>query len=383
VGTYLSGGLDTGAITMIAGRQVPGMRSFTVGFDLSSASGLELGFDERTGAERLSYLAGTEHYEMVLKAGDMQRCLAAVTWHLEEPRVGQSYPNYYAAKLASRFGRVVLSGAGGDELFGGYPWRYSGTTGSDSFDGFIDRYYGIWQRLLPTESAKEVLAPLGADAYMFDLKELFRDVFAETTIGRQRPDDYINLCLYFEAKTFLHSLLVVEDKLSMAHGLETRVPMLDNELVDFAVRVPVRYKLGRFENGVRLDENLPGPKNVSFNPASKHGKQLLRDVAVRHVPSEVLTVHKQGFSAPDASWFRGESIEYIRRMLMGRDARLFSYLEREPVQELVRQHLEGERNRRLLIWSLLTLEHWLALFADGQSPHAATETWIPATSPAS
>ena len=62
--------------------------------------------------------------EMVLKAGDMERCLKSLVWHLEEPRVGQSYPNYYAAKLASRFGKVVLSGAGGDELFAGYPWRY-------------------------------------------------------------------------------------------------------------------------------------------------------------------------------------------------------------------------------------------------------------------
>jgi asparagine synthase (glutamine-hydrolysing) len=368
VGAYLSGGLDTGAITMIASSQLPAMRSFTVGFDLSSASGLELAFDERASAERLSYLAGSEHYEMVLKAGDMRRCMAAVTWHLEEPRVGQSYPNYYAAKLASRFGRVVLSGAGGDELFGGYPWRYSSTALSRDFKGFIDSYYSVWQRLLPPEAATDVLAPLGPAACSLDPKELFRQVFKNGDGGPQRPEDCINLCLYFEANTFLHGLLVVEDKLSMAHGLETRVPMLDNDLVDFALRVPVRYKLGELNGGVPLDENTPGPKHASFNPTLNHGKHLLREVAARHVPTDTLTARKQGFSAPDASWFRGESIDYVRETLMGKDARLFSYLDRRAIQGLITQHLEGQRNRRLLIWSLLTLEQWLATFVDGERP---------------
>lgn len=373
VGAYLSGGLDTGAITMIASEQVPGMRSFTVGFDLSSASGLELGFDERAVAERLSYLAGTEHYEMVLKAGDLERCLGAVTWHIEEPRVGQSYPNYYAAKLASRFGRVVLSGTGGDELFAGYPWRYRGAVAYRDFERFVDGYYGFWQRVLPADAAPGVLAPLDGRVSTLEPKELFTGVFSNGSARPTTPEAAINSCLYFEAKTFLHGLLVVEDKLSMAHGLETRVPLLDNELVDFALRVPVRYKLGDLGARIELDENTPGPKNASFNPAATHGKQLLRDVAARHVPAEVLANGKQGFSAPDASWFRGESIDYVRRTLMARDARIFSYLDRGAVQELVRQHLEGERNRRLLIWSLLTLEQWLAIFVAGEG-HATARS---------
>ena len=147
LGSYLSGGMDSGSVTAIAARAYPYMKTFTCGFDLSSASGIELGFDERAKAEAMSYHFKSEHYEMVLKAGDMERVLAKVAWHLEEPRVGQSYPNYYAAQLASKFVKVVLSGAGGDELFGGYPWRYYRAVVNSDFDEYANKYYSFWQRL--------------------------------------------------------------------------------------------------------------------------------------------------------------------------------------------------------------------------------------------
>ena len=122
LGAYLSGGMDSGSITAIAARQFPNLKSFTIGFDLSSASGMELAFDERVKAEAMS-AKFKPNTEMVLKAGDMEHCLPKLAWHLEEPRIGQSYPNFYAAKLASKFVKVVLAGSGGDELFAGYPWR--------------------------------------------------------------------------------------------------------------------------------------------------------------------------------------------------------------------------------------------------------------------
>jgi asparagine synthase (glutamine-hydrolysing) len=162
--SYLSGGIDSGSITAIASKQSPLMRTFTVGFDLSSASGVELGYDERSKAEYMSYLVKTEHYEMVLKAGDMERCLPQLAWHLEEPRVGQCYPNFYAAKLASKFNKVVLSGTGGDELFAGYPWRYYRAVVNDDFENYISKYFAFWQRLVPPTSRSTNCMPAGMAA---------------------------------------------------------------------------------------------------------------------------------------------------------------------------------------------------------------------------
>ena len=146
-GAHLSGGMDSGSITALAARSLPYLNTFTVGFDMTSSLGLELGNDERTKAEAMSYRFQTEHYEAVLKAGDMERCMPELMWHLEDPRVGQSYPNYYVARLASKFVKVVLGGSGGDELFAGYPWRYYRAVVNDDFDHYVEKYYRFWHRL--------------------------------------------------------------------------------------------------------------------------------------------------------------------------------------------------------------------------------------------
>lgn len=373
IGAYLSGGIDSGSITAIAAQRFPNLRSFTVGFDLSSASGLELGFDEREAAERLSYLYQTEHYQMVLKAGDMERCMERLVWHLEEPRVGQCYPNFYAAQLAGKFGKVVLSGAGGDEMFAGYPWRYYRALHNDNFEDYVGKYYAYWQRLIPNRQVREIFAPIWSEVEGVRPRDIFGNVFDSHASELTQPEDYINHSLYFEAKTFLHGLLVVEDKMSMAHGLETRVPFLDNDLVDLAMRIPVGLKLGNLEETPTLNENQPGLKTKDFFDKTADGKLILRQVLRGLVPDEVSRRGKQGFSAPDASWFKGDSIDYVCRRLYDASARLYDYLDRGAVRTLLEEHLEGRVNRRLLIWSLLSFEQWLETFIGGgaQTPHAA------------
>ena len=362
LGAYLSGGLDSGSITAIAAAQIPDLKSFTCGFDLHSASGLEMGFDERDSAEHMSYLFKTEHYEMVLKAGDMERVMPRLAWHMEEPRVGQSYPNFYMAQLSSKFVKVVLAGTGGDEIFGGYPWRYYRAVVNDGFEQYVDKYYAFWQRLIPNTAIKEVFAPIWSEVRHVWTRDIFRDVFNRHAGELTRPEDYVHHSMYLEAKTFLHGLLVVDDKLSMAHGVETRVPFLDNDLVDFATRLPVSLKLGNLTEVVRLNENEPGDKTARYYAQTRDGKLLLRRAMRRHVPPEIVEREKQGFSAPDASWFKGESMTYVRNRLCRDDARIYDVLDRAAIRSLVEDHLEGRQNRRLLIWSLLSLESWFDRF---------------------
>jgi asparagine synthase (glutamine-hydrolysing) len=349
------------------------MCSFTIGFDLTSASGLELAYDERKAAERMSYLFHTEHYEMVLKAGDMQRAMADVVWHIEEPRVGQSYPNFYATKLASRFGKVVLSGAGGDELFAGYPWRYCRSLVGGGFEQYVDDYYRFWQRLLPDDNYERVLAPVWSDVRNVDRRAIFRSVFAKAPPRIDRAEDYVNHSLYFEAKTFMHGVLTIEDKLSMAHSLETRVPFLDNDLVDLACRIPVRHKLGALDQVVRLDENDAGPKQARYFAKTRDGKLIMRTLMKRYVPEDIADGVKQGFSGPDASWFRGESIDYVRGRLLTSSAKIYDFLDRRAVQALLTEHLQGQANRRLLVWSMLYLEEFMHCFmsAEGRARELA------------
>jgi asparagine synthase (glutamine-hydrolysing) len=368
VGAHLSGGMDSGSITALAAEALPYLNTFTVGFDMTSQMGLEVGADERVKAEAMSYQFRTEHYEVVLKSGDMERCLPGLVWHLEDPRVGQCYPNYYGARLAGKFVKVALSGSGGDELFAGYPWRYYRAVVNDDFDQYVEKYYAFWHRLVPNTVLHRLFAPKVWDEVR-DLRtiDIFRAQFPDNA-APGTPEDYVNHSLYLEAKTFLPGLFVVEDKLSMAHSLESRVPFLDNDLVDFAQRVPVRLKLRDLEHVVKLDENTVSPKNERYFERTRDGKLLLRRVMRRYVPESITNQVKQGFSGPDASWFRGDSIDYVRRTVLNSDSAMYEYLNPDTVRTLVDDHLEGRANRRLLLWSLLTFEHWCQTFLNGARP---------------
>ena len=216
-GAYLSGGLDSGAIASVLR-----CKTFSVGFE---------GGDERADAELLASRLGVENYQCVINPEMARKAMPEMMYHLEYPRMGPCHPNWFAAKLASRFCRVVFSGTGGDELYGGYTWRYGKNREQ------------VWKRLPPVLDQSRAIEKL---------HDLYDGV-----------DD-----LEFESKTFLHGLLVLEDKMSMAHSLETRVPFLDN--------------------GLWPDRDI--------------GKTMLRD-RMRTVCPELADKPKQGFSAKDGDWF--------------------------------------------------------------------------------
>ena len=338
LGSYLSGGMDSASIVAVASRHVPRLATFTVGFDVSSVSGLELMFDERADAERLASLFSTEHYEMVLHAGDMAWALPRLVWHLEDLRAGNSYQNFYAARLAAKFVRVVLSGGGGDEIFAGYPWRYAPIADCWDEREFEERHYRTWCRLVRdddrprffTGTVRRQVDPDGP-------RESFRTVLAATKGWAP-----LDRALHFDVKTFLHAILVVEDRLAMAHGLEARVPLLDDRLVALAARIPNRDKL-----------------------SGDTGKIVLRQALDGVLPRETLTKRKQGFTPPDRTWYRGPSMAYIKGLLLDRRASDRGLIEPGAVRRIIAEHEAGHVDHRLLLWSMLCFEWWCRLFLDG------------------
>ena len=363
VGSYLSGGMDSGSITAVAARHIPRIHTFSGGFDLSSATGLEVNFDERPAAEFMANLFKTEHYEIVMHAGDMEHVLHDLIWHLEDLRVGQCYPNYYTARLASKFVKVALSGGGGDELFAGYPWRYYPGARTRNADEYYGAYYNFWQRLIPDEDRVKFFQPAAFAQIQHNPPfEAFKQVFTEGQLSLESVEDKINASLYFELKTFLHGLFLVEDKVSMAHSLETRVPFMDNDLVDFAVRIPPRFKLRDLLHPPKIDEDEPGKRRRYQAQPHSDGKVVLRQAMERLVPSDVTTRAKQGFSAPDASWFRGESIHYVNEFLRSPKTLIHEFVNRDYIATTLDEHTSGRINHRLLIWSLLSFEWWCRHF---------------------
>ena len=370
VGSYLSGGMDSGTVTAITASVFGRISTFTIGFDLSEAAAHELNFDERELAEYMANLFQTAHHERVLHSGDMEAVMEDLIWHLEDLRVGQCYPNYYAARLASKQVKVVMSGTGGDELFGGYPWRYAAAIGN-SVESYTDNYYRYWQRLVynkekPLLFNQEVASQLrkmdvdGAIPFKNHTLTAFRNVYPKG-IRCDSREEQVNHSLYFECKTFLHGLLVVEDKISMAHSLETRVPLLDNDLVDLACQTPVRYKIANLHNWKVFSENTSRTGKLGLERTDV-GKDILRKTMERIIPKSITQAKKQGFSAPDESWFRGSSEKYVRDLLLGDQARISEYLNPEYVRQVIETHSSGVENKRLLIWSLLSFEWWLKQF---------------------
>lgn len=353
LGSYLSGGMDTGSISAVSARRIPGMHSFTCGFRLPpGVSQMEEFFDERDESERLACLLGTVHHELELGPKAMQPVLPAVVWHLDEPRVGISYQVYHTAEMIGRHVKVVLSGVGGDELFAGYPWRYEPILNLKGSD-FDRAYYRSWIRFLTDEQKRDFFSDeLNKSLAGFSTF----DSFHEASRGAEGADP-LHRALYFDFKTFLNGLLLVDDKLSMAHSIETRVPFLDNELVDYVTRIPAEFKLRPHESKVVLREAMRG---------------LL--------PEETIFRRKQGFTPPDQTWYKGESLTYIRDLILGPQAIERGYFRPSALRQILDDHLHDRSNNRFLIWSLMCFEWWNRLFVDREplpEPARLTQPAIP------
>lgn len=367
VGSYLSGGLDSGSITAQASKHVNRLATFTCGFDMSEVTGVEANYDERRDAELMANHFKTEHYEQVLNAGDIRWSLPRVVYHLEDLRVGMSYPNYYISRLASKFVKVCLQGTGGDELFGGYPWRYYRIFKSVSQSEFFNQYYDFWQRLVRDQEREELFTPFVRKKVDFEEpRKIFERVFTfNRNLKYDKPEDHINNSLYFEAKTFLPGLLLVGDKLSMANGLEERFPFLDNDLVNFAQKVPVMYKLGNLEQMLRINENEFGNKRKMYQEFDD-GKNILRKAMMSFMPDKIINRKKQGFSAPDESWYRGENAQYIKELLLNKKTISSDYINQDYIQKIVNEHINDHVNHRLLIWSFMSFECWCRIYLNNE-----------------
>lgn len=339
LGTYLSGGMDTGSISAVASAQVPGLHTFTCGFDCGERVAGDVGEDERAASWDLAHRLGTRHHEFVLTARHMTEDLDRLVWHLDYPAAGISYQIYHLARDVKQHVTVVLSGTGGDELFAGYPWRYEPILGA-SPEVFTDQYYRLWLRFFDDADKARLFQPAllrGWDGY--STRERFADLLRPTA-----GCPPLQRALTFDAATFLQALLHVEDRLTMAHALESRVPFLDNDLLDLVLGMPA---------------DLQAVKGTS--------KRILKEAMAGLLPAETLVRRKQGFTPPEQTWFRRESRPFLHRTLTGPESCLSLYVRPEFVRRVLHEFEMEGRNHRQLIWSLLLLERWHRVFIEEAS----------------
>lgn len=351
IGSFLSGGIDSTLIANYASKYLPNLRTFTVGFDLEGANIFENNFDETAIASQVSNYLGTLHKSKTITSGLLAEVIDQVSYAIEDPRVGQSYPNYFAARLAALDVSVCLSGAGGDEIFAGYPWRYAPVLNQANAFDKSKMLFNFWHRLGDPNSIANILNLTVEDHLAKHISE-FRAVFEKNNISIEEGLTLKGI-LKFEQATFLHGLLQVEDKLSMLHSLEVRVPYLDEDLVNFAECLPDSLLMKHIPVSLLNENEL---SNTLYKEELKRsGKIALRQIADDVLPLSS-KLQKQGFSAPDATWFKNDHEKLLKTRLYNRDSVLWENLNYESAIAKVNDHRNGKANNRLLIWSLLTLE---------------------------
>ena len=364
LGAFLSGGIDSGTIVSFMGAAMDRpVMTHTVGFS-------DRGTDEREDAAAVARALGTDHVATEVRP-DLQDVLPRIAWHLDEPFADpSSVPTWYVSRETRRRVTVALSGDGGDELFAGYGNRYGRALIEDRVRGLIPG--PVRRGLLPPIArswprSARLPRPLRIGGFLGNVsvdldRAYFHDrshiqphlqerLFGEGLRERRRrfdpfvalephlaraPKDPLVRALYLDLKTWLaDDGLVKVDRMSMAHALEVRCPLLDHRLVEFAARVPSRLKL----DGGRT-------------------KILLRRVAERRLPGEILSRPKRGFAPPVTRWLREDLRDLSRDLLLGPDAMARDLFDRREVASLLDDHGSGRLDAGWAIWTLLMLEVW-------------------------
>lgn len=370
VGAYVSGGLDSSIVASLAAqRQGEGFQGFTGKFSLGPA------YDESRYAQDLAKWRGFELHETEITAADFVEHIRQVIYHLDYPVAGPgSFPQYMVARLAARHRKVVLGGQGGDEIFGGYA-RYLIAYFEQCIKAAIDgtmhngNFIVTYESIIPNLGALREYKPLlqefwrkglfeKLDKRYFRLINRARDLGDEVNwaaIERYTPyetfrgifrgrnvqkESYFDSMTHFDFKTLLPALLHVEDRMSMAHGLESRVPFLDHPLIELAATIPsdVKFKNGRMKHVL---------------------KNAMQDV----LPESIVNrTDKMGFPVPLQEWVTqpGAVQEFVRDVLSSQQALTRDLVDNRKVLESLAQ--EPRFGRKL--WGLLCLELWQQTFHD-------------------
>jgi asparagine synthase (glutamine-hydrolysing) len=337
------------------------VKTFSIGFD-------EPEFDELEHARVVARHFGTDHHEFVVRPDGLS-ILDDLVGHFDEPFADSSaIPTWYVSEIARRHVTVVLSGDGGDELFGGYD-QYLEHPRVQRFDrirvpGLRAAAAAMWPRLPhgargknflrhvaqgPKERHLDSMAFFHADErqalYTGDMRARVA-LDAERTLG-QRFDRFSRLphqsaMMKFDFETYLpEDVLTKVDRMSMAHSIESRVPLLDNRVIEFAASLPSHLKV---HAGRR--------------------KHVLKEALRPLLPSSILDRRKRGFGVPLGVWFRGGLTEVFADLLSSPAARQRGYFDSRFVERLLREHLTGQRDHTLRLWQLLVFELWHRQYLD-------------------
>lgn len=350
LGTITSGGLDSSLVSTVAARALDRpIDTFCLGFT-------DPALDERPYAREVARRIGSNHHETVLTAELFAKELDRLTWMHDEPL---SHPNAIAMYCVFEMARrdagipVLLSGEGADEVFGGYDW-YSAVYRREQ----IRRVFGptltsALLRVALRGPARDLASPhflmlinaLGRDPALTNLPAVREAV-------RRRATEYGTGCVGMEGMfrydqlTYLQPLLQRQDRMSMAVGLEARVPFLDHPLVEWANELRASVKLG---NG--------------------QPKSLLRKIAAPYLPPEIIDRRKVGFSLPLGEWLRGPLRERLQT-IRNSDSLVRTLLPSDTIVRMMEEHDRGERNRSTVLWTLLALEVWRERFFTPSSEPA-------------